>query len=72
MCLMFLDSGRYMYVAAGLHDVGFSAFAGNAVNAGLALGVLFVLVCLKRCLYLVGCCVKGLDLYLAKDALKLM
>ena len=42
MCLMFLDSGRY--VAAGLPDVDFTAIVGNAVNAGLALGVLFVLV----------------------------
>ena len=61
------DSGRYY--AAGLPDVDLTAFARNVVNAWLALGVLFVLVCLKRCLYLVGCCVEGLDLYLAEDAL---
>ena len=70
MCLMFLDSGRYY--TAGLPDVDLTAFARNVVNAWLALGVLFVLVCLKRCLYLVGCCVEGLDLYLAEDALKLV
>ncbi len=67
VCLMFLDSCRY--VAAGLPDVYFTTFEENVVNTGIVLGVLFVLVCMKRCLNLVWCCVESLDLSLAEVAL---